>query len=328
MSLQIYLSREMEPLSAHLAENLHQARKSLADPFLTPMLVAPHFALQRKLQLSLSRTHGDATGLDWRFPENAFQSLVQNIAPEAASPPTFITVHRLRQWIDYWLNAHPMEILKDYLEENKPGVKPAVDQTRRQLRTWALAEQLATLFLGYEFRQPELIELWKENQQKFSPPQSPYLAGLEAVQKKIYREIFGENGFVSEMENLTGEHYKTLPGFAREIFQQVSPDDLPTNFPPVYLFCPVKLSQVQVEILFQLSRFYQIELYLQSFAPEMELLEESRISAENLSGHLALSEETEERLAPFHNPTHSLASWAEPDREFLYLLSKGKPLGK
>jgi exodeoxyribonuclease V gamma subunit len=328
VSLQIYLCREMEPLFAHLAENLHQTRKSLADPFLEPMLVAPHFALQRKLQLSLSRTHGDATGIDWRFPENALQSLVQTMAPESASPPTFVTVNRLRQWIDYRLNAHPMEILEDYLEKNRTSVKPALDQTRRQLRTWALAEQLATLFLGYEFRQPELIELWKENRQKFSPSQSPYLAELEAVEKKLYLEIFGENGFVSEMENLTGEHYKTLPGFAREIFQQISPEDFPTNSPPVYLFCPVKLSQVQIEILFQLSRFYQIELYLQSFAPEMELLETGSVSSGEFEKHFSINRDKEERLASFQNPVHSLASWTEPDREFLYLLSKGNPPGK
>jgi len=308
--LTVWYSNRAERLVEALAVQLKTSRPGL---FERVPVVVPHANLGRWLRFELSRRLGVAGRLAFQPWVDFFEGLAGD-GPVRPLTPLMLRslLHRLLTTLD----QHPgpeSKILRGYVEASAA----APDQVER--RAFALAGQLASLFLHYRAHRAPMLEAWRGGRTLEAEPWRT----LEQWQRFVYLSVFGDHGALAEFGQQRGQRIVLLA----DLLDHLAPVDL--NAPAtVHVFAAGPMPPVFYALIARLAALRDVHVYALNpcalFWEEMRTgsVDEVEVfSSEAVTGGHMGSEAPSDFWAPTQeNPL--LRAWGRPGRDEVWALNR------
>ncbi len=264
--LQIKNSVSIEILADDMIEEIKKAWKS---PFDAPVLIFPDLKLEQWFKFRWVEKFGSIANLNTKRLENfLFESLIDknnDYKPLTSGILRNIIIAYLKKNIDVE-NENIFSEIRNYLKDDE-------EEVINEARLFDFSDTLANIYLEYENTRSSdfikngddsgILDSWLKNENYFTE----YDFELEKYQKKIYSEIFSEDGCLKDIiaklnkdESILGS-YITLPQLFRKKF--IENDIFPNNSDlKLFLFGFSSLSQFYRNAIKYLSLKNTVYLYL------------------------------------------------------------------
>ena len=318
MGIEFYFANKIENLATQFLQNLN-ADKRTKNPFYSPMVVVPNMNLLKWLQMEIAKNNSIYMNIGFDFLENVITKALSKLSSTKYDNYIFlghkinhIELQLLIIYVIHNNNFIELAKIKEYLgDENQ-----SKDYTKK---LWQISFKIASYFREYEYQRENMLKLWAND--KLINPDSK----MENAQKKIYFEIFSDNGLLNKLnDKLEKENsffnrkFTTLPNYSDIVFEEIEKEQKDfTEKEFIYIFGFSQISLVHYKLLVKLSKYYQIKIYQLNFLYDFWATEDDSKKWQNISN---LKEK--DIVYPNDNENPLIKLWAKPSYENLKLISK------
>ena len=290
--LNLHFSNRTEALAERLLATL--AEDEGGDPFAVAELIVPSAATRRWLQLAVAREHGVCANLRFSFLAQWLWRLVATQAPttpSAPSTPSAPAESPLAAAVLGW------RVYKAFGDTDWIAPFPRLGHYLGQadaLMRAELAQSVAALIEQYTSWRPDWLQAWREK--RLVLPSQPD----EAWQAALWRRLAAE---------LALPQQQPVAAFV-EALQRGGESAAAAHALParVHLFAPPALPPLHQQLLAQLGRVTEVEVYLLNPCREywFELVDRRRLAHLAARGQAAGHEEGNRLLAAWGKQTQAL----------------------
>ncbi len=293
--LSITFSNKHQVLLSALLESLSTPPES---PFTAEQIIVPSAAMRRHLELAMAREYGICANIEfsylgvwiWRQLGKVFK--LQEDSPFA--PETL--VWRILRILEDRLFVQPHPRLRAYLEKS--------DSVMR----YELAMKVASLLEQTMIYRPELVDAWSENKLICMVGGIRATAQDQRWQAELWRRIAHEVGGDRHLPALMKKLESLDAGAAAKLH----------NDGVTHLFCPSAIAPLHIDILHQLGKWMDLQLYVLNPCREywFDIVDRRRLVYLTVSGK-----------ADYHESgNHLLASWGKQTQAMIDLLFENTAL--
>ncbi|MBM3441223.1 MAG: exodeoxyribonuclease V subunit gamma [Bacteroidetes bacterium] len=258
MPIALHVSNDLSVLASRLTTGLQGGGR---DPFLPDWIVTQTEGMNDWLRQCLVRDLGIATNLRFCSPDDMVTQVRHWIQPTGRQP---LDKETLRWSLFGWLGTEAF--LSDYPAK-------AAYFTESDIRRISLADEMADLFDQYQIYRPGLLEEWEARQRMGS--------GAADWQEWLWRQI---------LEQL-GDAYTDRVAAKRSLRQALQDPEAQgqvlRRMPSLHVFGVAVITPYHLEIIYVLSQFVDVHIFLVNPAPNEYWLEdrtERQLAARRGSG--------------------------------------------
>ncbi len=293
--LNITFSNKHQALLSTLLENLSTTPDS---PFAAEQIIVPSAAIRRHLELAMATEYGICANVEfsylgvwiWRQLGKVFQ--LQEDSPFAPETLAWRILRILNDRL--FVQSHPR--LKSYLEQSD-----TVMRYELALKVASLLEQTMTY-------RPELIDAWSENKLICVVGGIRATAQDQRWQAELWRRIAHEVGGGRHLPALLKRLASLDEGTAAKL----------RNGGVTHIYCPSAIAPLHIDILNQLGKWMDLQLYVQNPCREywFDIVDRRRLVYLKASGK-----------ADYHESgNHLLSSWGKQTQAMIDLLFENTAL--
>ena len=246
MAIELHFGPVLEPLADRLGAAIVD-RQQTGDPFESPLIITPNSMTQRWLEAHLSERCGVVANVTYRYLEDGLREALGTLDHSAQPPevlPTELVAEALSAILSADLSRDGLAPIKEYLA----GAPASVARRRRQL-----CDQLARLFLEYEYHREDWVRHWEMG---VPIPRFPAEdASREAAQRTLFHDLFGREGLMPQ----AFPAHRTLRHYATDVLSSLTLDKATGKH--AYLFAVGGVSSFHRDLLLRLGQFMDLSLY-------------------------------------------------------------------
>ncbi|HOV15190.1 MAG TPA: exodeoxyribonuclease V subunit gamma, partial [Spirochaetota bacterium] len=288
-----------------------ESEKDLDNPFHAPLIIVPNVNLVKYLKMYIARRQNICLNIDFKFLENGITLVLNNLDKKSKD------TNKKNIFLGDKINHLELQLMilsslmenDDLTNINKFTGSDKYSKSYIK-KIWQLSNKLASLFREYDYQRREMVIKWLNESVVFNQNQ------MEKEQSLIYKNIYKDNGIIKMLNSSQNDYFYTnLPDYTDNLFNNLDNEEF-TDKEYIYFFGFSQISQFHYDIIFKLSKFYEIRFYKLNFLYEFS----NNMPDEKRWENIAKLKIENNRVIPDEKENNLVKIWANPSRESIKLL--------